>query len=251
MTGADVVRTPVDVPVDGLDIDHVAAVWHHPADPVEGLSVLLTHGAGGNVDDPALVALADVVAAAGHPAVRVTMPYRQRRAKGPPPRAERGVGDLAAVIAGILDTGTEPGPWVLGGKSYGGRLATMVAARVPGVDRVVEVTGRLDVVGVACLSYPLHPPGRPDRVRVDHFDAIDVPVLFVQGTHDPFGGPDELCPHLGRLSAPATVVPVGGGDHSLRVPRTRSADGRTHPAQDVVAGLTVQAGAWFAELRAA
>lgn len=250
MTGADVTRTPVDVPVDGLDIDHVAAVWHRPGEPVEGPSVLLTHGAGGNADDPAVVALADVVAAAGHPAVRVTMPYRQRRAKGPPPRAERGVGDLAAVMAGILDTGAEPGPWVLGGKSYGGRLATMVAARAPGVDRVVEVTGRLDLVGVACLSYPLHPPGRADRVRVDHFDAIDVPVLFLQGTHDPFGGPDELGPHVALLSAPATVVPVVGGDHSLKVPRTRSADGRTHPAADVVAGLAAHVSAWLATIGA-
>jgi len=250
VTNADVVRTPVDVDVEGLDIDHVAAVWHRPAEPVEGPSMLLTHGAGGNVDDPALMALADVVAAAGHPAVRVTMPYRQRRAKGPPPRAERGVGDLAAVIAGILDAGAEPGPWVLGGKSYGGRLATMVAARVPGVDRVAEVTGRLDVVGVACLSYPLHPPGRADRVRVDHFDAIDVPVLFLQGTHDPFGGPDELEPHLDRLSAPATVVSVVGGDHSLKVPRTRSADGRTQSPADVVAGLAADVCDWLGEVGA-
>lgn len=248
MTAPGVTRTAVQIPVEGVAVDHVDAVWHHPEGPADGAFVLVTHGAGGTIEDPAIVAFADVVAAAGHPSVRCTMPYRQRRTAGPPPRAERGVGDLAAVIAGLLRVAPEPRPWVLAGKSYGGRLATMVAADMPEVHRVVDLAGRLDLAGVACLSYPLHPPGRPDRLRVAHLAAVRVPLLFVQGTNDPFGGPEELVPHVADLVAPVTVVPVPGGDHALKVPRTRSADGATHAPAEVVAGLADACTRWLADL---
>ena len=214
------------VAVDGLDIDTVAAAWHRPpastwaadagsadgsADEggrASGLVVALTHGAGGNLDDPGLVALARVVADAGHTAVRFTMPYRQRRPKGPPPRAARGLAEFAAVVAGLAATEPAASGWVIGGKSYGGRLATMCAAGVEGTDGVVAREALPTPVGVLCYSYPLHAPGKPDRVRVDHWDAVDVPVLFLQGTNDPFGAPEELAPHLARLGAPPPSCPL-------------------------------------------
>lgn len=216
-------------------VPEVAAVVHAPSRR-RGPAVLLTHGAGGNLEDEGLVALAAAIASAGHLAVRANLPYRQRRAKGPPPRAERSVGDLAAMLAAARALAPRTG-WVVGGKSYGGRVATLLAARGAGV------------AGLLCYSYPLHPPGKPDRLRVAHFDDITVPLLFLQGGNDPFGGPDELAPYAATLPAGSRVVAVGGADHSLRVPRTRSPDGRTHPPAEVVAGLADEVAAWLDERR--
>lgn len=232
------------VAVAGLDIDAVDVAWHHP-ERVVGPAVLLTHGAGGDLDDQGLVALATSIAAAGHLAVRCNMPYRQRRPEGPPPRVERGLGELATVIAGVAQAVPDVAAWVLGGKSYGGRLATMVAAGAQGVDLIVARDVVPRPVGVLCYSYPLHPPRTPDKVRVAHWSDIDVPVLFLQGSDDPFGGPVELVPHLALLAADPTVVPVPGGDHSLHVPRTRSADGATHLVPEVIARLAPDCVAWL------
>lgn len=227
--------TPGMLELQGASVDVVDAVWHEPDDRA-GVTVVLAHGAGGDLHDDGLVALAEVVAATGHRAVRVNLPYRQRRAKGPPPRAERSVADWAAVRAAVA--GRVQGPLVVGGKSYGGRVATMLVA-----------SGHADpddrTVGVVCCSYPLHPPGRPERLRVDHLGDVVVPVLFLQGTNDPFGNPTELGGHLDDLGGPATVVEVAGANHSLHVPRTRSADGNTHPPPEVIAGLRAELATWL------
>lgn len=194
----------------------VTSWWHEPEAAAEPpATVVLAHGAGGSVQDPALVAACEVIASTGHRAVRVNLPYRELRPKGPPPRAESCVADWASVRDAVVSrVGT---PVVIGGKSYGGRVATMLAAQDP-----------TDVEAVLCLSYPLHPPGRPDRLRVEHLQAINVPVMVVQGTSDPFGTPSELAEHLPQ----ATIVAVAGGDHGLHVARTRSPDGRTHGVRE-------------------
>lgn len=242
-------RGTVALDCDDLDVDAVDVVWHRPVGGRSGrCGVIMTHGAGGTLDDPGLVALAGTIAAAGHVAVRCNMPYRQRRPKGPPPRAERGLGEFAVVVAAIAAAMPHVSDWVIGGKSYGGRLATMIAADVEGTNRIADASDIPAPVGVVCYSYPLHPPGTPDRVRVDHWGAVSVPVLFLQGTNDPFGGPDEVSQHLSLLAAPATVVSVAGGDHSLKVPRTRSADGATHAPAEVVAGLDMDTATWLATL---
>lgn len=246
-------REPASVARIGTAVEHVDVVVHRPAGsdsspdagldaglgPGSGLGVLLAHGAGGDLGDQVLVALADVVVSAGHVAVRTNLGYRQQRSSGPPPRAEASVADLAATLVAVASR--LPGRrWVLGGKSYGGRVATLVAASgLPDGERPVALL---------CVSYPLHPPGRPDRLRVDHFPDVAVPLLVLQGTSDPFGGPDELDPHLASLAGTATLVAVDGGDHGLHVPRTRSADGATHNAPGVVAGHADQVGAWLAEV---
>ncbi len=254
---AAIVVTRDAVAVAGLDIDEVEVAWHRgaPGAPAasgsgrgNGLVVVLTHGAGGNLDDPGLVALADVVAGAGHTAVRCNMPYRQRRPKGPPPRGNRGLSEFAAMLAGVAMATPDAASWVIGGKSYGGRLATMLAAGVEGATDVVAAAAMPRPLGVLCHSYPLHPPGKPDRLRVDHWHAVEVPILFLQGTNDPFGAPDELSPHLSRLGAPATVLSVAGGDHSLRVPRTRSTDGATHAPAAVIADLGPDTVRWLERL---
>lgn len=218
----------------GTDPERVACVEHRGVVADDGLGVVLVHGAGSDLDAPVLVALADVVARAGHVALRVNLGYRQARPSGPPPRAEASIADLEATLDTLArHDGTRS--WVIGGSSYGGRVATMLASR------------RHDLAGVLCCSYPLHPPRHPDRLRVAHFPAVTVPVLVVQGTDDPFGGADELRPHLAELGGTSRVVTVQGGDHGLHVPRTRAPDGATHRVADVVGGVSAELTSWLAD----
>ncbi|MBY5162813.1 alpha/beta family hydrolase [Salsipaludibacter albus] len=241
---------PVRVVAEGLAVpstavDAVDVCWHEPPDP-SGVAVLVTHGAGGDLTDHVLVELADELAAGGHLVGRVNLPYRQRRASGPPPRAEASVADLASVLAAAAET--RPGHrWVLGGKSYGGRVATLVAAEAPTHDHDLDHDDA-QPIGLLCVSYPLHPPGRPDRLRVAHFPDVAVPVLVVQGGDDPFGGPDELRPHLPTLGGPARLLEVPHADHGLHVARTRSADGRTHRSAHVLAHRGGELRAWLSAL---
>jgi predicted alpha/beta-hydrolase family hydrolase len=97
----------------------------------------------------------------------------------------------------------------LGGKSMGGRIASQVAARGIG-----------DLAGLVFLGYPLHPPGRPDRLRAAHLRDVKAPMLFVQGSRDTFGTPAELQPIVSQLAAPADLFVVEGGDHSFKVPKS-------------------------------
>ena len=100
------------------------------------------------------------------------------------------------------------GKLAIGGKSMGGRIASQVAA-----------VGAADVAGLVLLGYPLHPPGKPEELRVKHLPAIETPMLFVQGSRDAFGTPEELRPFMRKLKARAELHVVEGGDHSLKVPK--------------------------------
>jgi predicted alpha/beta-hydrolase family hydrolase len=112
----------------------------------------------------------------------------------------------------------DTGKLAIGGKSMGGRIASQVAAASPD-----------GVAGLVFLGYPLHPPGRPDKLRSKHLRDIRAPMLFVQGSHDAFGTPDELGPIMRELTAPANLCVVEGGDHSFKVPK-RSAKGASKRA---------------------
>src|SRR5947208_11647194 len=108
----------------------------------------------------------------------------------------------------------------IGGKSMGGRIASQVAA-----------AGIGELAGLVFLGYPLHPPGRAERLRAAHLPDINAPMLFVQGSRDAFGTPDELRPILTRLQAPAALHVIEGGDHSFKVPkRSGVAQGDAHRA---------------------
>jgi uncharacterized protein len=109
-------------------------------------------------------------------------------------------------------------PWLAGGKSYGGRVASLLAERGGST-----VAG--DLAGLVFYGYPLHAPGRTDRLRVDHWPDVRVPCLFLQGTRDPFCDLDLLESSLPRLPRRSTLHVVDGGDHSLRVTRAASPDG--------------------------
>ena len=166
---------------------------------------MLTHGAGGDCHAPLLVAAARAFSMAGWTVLRCDLPFRQRRPKGPPSPA-----DAAADRAGLraaIDAMRElvAGPVVLGGQSYGGRQATILAAEQPQA-----------VAGLLLFSYPLHPPGQPDRLRTEHFPRLRVPAVFVHGTGDPFGSLAELNSAVAKIPAPTTIIPVAGAGHDLR-----------------------------------
>jgi uncharacterized protein len=224
--------------VDDPAIDHVDAAVHRPSRADNGTthrSVLLAPGAGGDLDGDGLTALAATLAARGCTVVRANLPYRQagRRA----PRADRSVpGYLAVLAAAQQAVGPRDEPWVVGGKSYGGRVATMAVA-----DGLVAA-------GVLLYGYPLHPPGKPDRLRVDHWPRLGAATLFLQGDRDPFCDLRLLEEHRHKQPRRATVHVVEGGDHSLRVTRAASPTGTASSEAATLAGLGDVLDEWLRRL---
>jgi predicted alpha/beta-hydrolase family hydrolase len=160
-------------------------------------ALLLTPGAGATRDQHTLVAVGNAVAPL--PCRRVDFPYRLlgKRVPDKPPVAIAHLVEQAAELT--AEAGVEPGRLVLGGRSYGGRMCSMAVAE------------GLPAAGLILLSYPLHPPGKPENLRVDHFPAITVPVLMISGKSDPFGSPAEFETHLAAIPGPVTQLWLTGG----------------------------------------
>lgn len=162
--------------------------------------VLLTPGAGATRDHRTLVAVEAALAALAPPVPvrRVDFPYRLA-GRRVPDRAPVAVAHVAAEARAFADEqGTTTDRLVLGGRSYGGRMCSMAVAE------------GLPAAGLVLLSYPLHPPGRPDRLRTEHLPRLDLPVLLVSGTRDPFGSPEELAEHAAAIPGPVTTVLLPG-----------------------------------------
>jgi len=171
-------------------------------------TIALAHGAGAPMDSPFMEKAARALALHGFRVARFEFPYMRARRGG----GARGAPDRPAVLketwlAAIRELGADR--LVIGGKSLGGRIASMVADEA-------------GVRGLICFGYPFHPPGAPDRLRTAHLETLATPALVLQGTRDPFGTPEEVGSY--RLSGSIRVVWVPDGDHSLK-PRARS--GRT------------------------
>ena len=168
---------------------------------VRGL--LLFPGAGASRDAPALVAI-DRTLSGEVDVVRADFPYRREGRKAPdrPAKAIACIREEAALLA--ERAGVDPTAVALGGRSFGGRMCSMAVAE------------GLPAAALVLIAYPLHPPGKADRLRVEHFPDIAVPCLFVSGTRDPFGTPDEFAAHTGAIAGPVTHVWIEGGRHDLR-----------------------------------
>jgi uncharacterized protein len=218
---------------------HIRGYLHVPAAP-NGDGLVLTHGAGGNAQAPLLRALAETFAESGVTVLRCDLPYRQARSFGPP-----GPGDAARDRAGLknaiaaLKVGALPlsrrllaeqggdfdslkksgtadsrsddrkesglsGKIFLGGHSYGGRQSSMLCAEEPDL-----------VAGLLLLSYPLHPPRKPEQQRTQHLPDLRTPTLFVQGTRDPFGTIEEIERALKMIPAQTKLLTVEGAGHDL------------------------------------
>ena len=164
------------------------------------LGILLAPGAGADRTQPALVALDEALTPLGATVVRMDFPYRKagRRSPDRPPVLLEAVRTEATELARRCDQ------LVLGGRSMGGRMCS------------VAVADGLAAAGLVLISYPLHPPGRPDALRTEHFGRLEVPCLFVSGTRDAFGSPTELELATSEISGPVTHRWVEGKDHGLR-----------------------------------
>jgi predicted alpha/beta-hydrolase family hydrolase len=185
-----------------MTVDDIAGVAHEPEGKAKG-AVVLTHGAGGSRESPLLIKICDEWAGRGWLAVRYNLPYRRRRPKGPP--SGSAATDQAGVVEAIeLARTLTKGPVIAGGHSYGGRMTSMVVA---------DETAVVDML--TPFSYPLHPPGKPERARTDHLPRITVPTVFTHGTADPFGSIDELRHAAALIPAPTEIVEVTGARHDL------------------------------------
>lgn len=189
-----------------MNLDDIAGIAHEPAGTPLGV-VLLTHGAGGSRESPLLVRICDEWAGRGWLAIRYNLPYRRRRHKGPPS------GSAAADRAGVVEAvgaarALTDGPVIAGGHSYGGRMTSMGVAGSP-----EEAGPAVDVLTL--FSYPLHPPGKPERARTDHLPRIGAPTVFTHGTADPFGTIDELRAAAALVGGPTELVEITGARHDL------------------------------------
>lgn len=183
------------------EIDGIAGVVHRPDGTPRG-TVALTHGAGGSRESPMLVALCDEWARRGFLAVRYNLPYRRRRPNGPPSGSS--ATDIAGIVEAVATVGAlADGPVLAGGHSYGGRMTSMAVADGLAIDVLT------------LFSYPLHPPGKPERVRTEHLPRITVPTVFTHGTADPFGTLDEIRPAAALIGAATEIVEVTGARHDL------------------------------------
>jgi predicted alpha/beta-hydrolase family hydrolase len=190
----DVSNLAVDPPVRGF--------LHRPSSP-SGDGLILTHGAGGNAQMALLVVLAEAFADAGFTVLRCNLPFRQKRAFGPPQAGDAGRDRDGLKNAVTAMKKIAPGRLFLGGQSYGGRQASMLLAE----DAVAD--------GLLLLSYPLHPPGKPEQLRTQHLPDLHVPTLFVEGTRDPFGTIQEIEAARKLIPAKTELVVVEGAGHDL------------------------------------
>jgi uncharacterized protein len=200
----------VATPEERLTIDTgrqtVSGTYARPADPAATLVV--AHGAGAGMDHPFVVGFARAMNELGFATLRFNFPYAEagRRSPDPEPRLREA---WLAAFETASGRAREERVWV-GGKSLGGRIASLAVA------------DGMPAGGIVFLGYPLHPPGKPERIRDEHLYRVEVPMLFLQGTRDPFASPDLLAGVVDRLGERATLVPIDGGDHSFNLRGARA-----------------------------
>lgn len=171
------------------------------------VTILLAHGAGAPMDSLSMTATAKALAAAGFQVARFEFHYMAARRHGqrkPPPRAETVNPEYVKAITDLGARGVT-GKLVIGGKSMGGRVASMVAD---------EMSAKGEISGLLCLGYPFHPPGKPEQLRTKHLIGLKTPTLIFQGTRDEFGTKDEVARY--GLSDSIEVVWLEDGDHDLK-----------------------------------
>jgi len=197
-------------------------------------TLLLAHGAGAPMDSAGMTAIAKALAGAGLRVARFEFSYMAARRSGarkPPPRAETLLPEYRAAIEALAT----PGPLVIGGKSMGGRVASLLAD---------EAFAEGRIAGLLCLGYPFHPPGQPDRLRTAHLEGLATPALICQGTRDPFGTREEVAGYA--LSPSIDILWLDDGDHDLK-PR-KSVSGFT--AADHLRTMVDATAQWIARITA-
>ena len=211
--------TCVTTPEERLAIEdgrvHVSGMYARPTDPL--VTLVLAHGAGAGMDHPFMVGFARAMNDLGVATLRFNFPYIESGRRSPDPGPYLQEAWRAAFTAASPRAKGEI--WV-GGKSLGGRIASMAVA-----------DERVAAAGLVFLGYPLHPPGKPERIRDEHLYRIEVPMIFVEGTRDPFATPELLAGVISKLGDRADLISIEGGDHSMNVKGTK------RDAREVAAGL--------------
>jgi hypothetical protein len=189
--------TPIDTPA--------LRGFLHQSREARGAGLVLTHGAGSDRNAPLLVAIATRFCDAGMTVLRCDLAFRRARAKGPPSRTQAAADrdGLRAAVGALRER--VPGPVYLGGHSYGGRQASMLAADEPDI-----------AAALLLLSYPLHPPEKPAQLRTQHFPRLRVPSLFVSGTKDGFGTIAEIEAAIAAIPAATRLIAIAGAGHDLK-----------------------------------
>lgn len=214
---------PVSLPTGDVS---VSIEWGLPAGEVSDV-VVIAHGAGAGMRHPFLTGFAGALRELGFATLRFNFPYLEagRRMPGPAAHAVQTWNDVVAWVRAEV-----PGVRVWAcGKSYGGRMASMAVAE------------GLEVDGLVYLGYPLHPPGRPEKPRVEHLPAVRPPQLFVEGTNDPFVQPLSQLEEAVASCQDARIAWIDGGGHSFEV------KGRKRPADEVGASLAPTVAEFIAE----
>ena len=201
-------------------------------DDTAPVTILLAHGAGASMDSPSMTATAKALAAAGFQVARFEFHYMAARRYGhrkPPPRAETVNPEYVKAIADLRARGVT-GKLIIGGKSMGGRVASMVAD---------EMFSKGEISGLVCLGYPFHPPAKPEQLRTRHLIDLKTPTLIFQGTRDEFGTKDEVAGY--GLSNAIEVVWLEDGDHDLKPRKAISGFSTADHLQTVAATVKVWA----------
>jgi uncharacterized protein len=188
------------------------------------VTIVLAHGAGAPMDSASMNATAKAFAEAGFRVARFEFGYMAARRDGhrkPPPKAET---VMPEYVAAVDDLGPTNGPLLIGGRSMGGRVASMVA------DALFDA-GR--IAGLVCLGYPFHPPGRPTQLRTKHLVGLQAPALIVQGTRDEFGVPDEVKGY--DLAKTIELHWVEDGDHDLKPRKSVTGIGAAEALKQIAA----------------
>jgi uncharacterized protein len=192
--------------------DNVTALLYPAPEKLRvGATVILGHGAGAPQLHPFMRLFASGMAERGFDAMTFNFVYMEQGRHVPDPNAKLETCYRAVIDAARQHKKLKGNNLVIGGKSMGGRIASQVAAGPESADKIAALV---------FLGYPLHPPGRPDKLRDAHLPQITVPMLFVQGSRDSFGTPDELRGVIKRLHLPATLLAIEGGDHSFKVSKS-------------------------------
>ena len=178
-----------------------------------GLTVLLGHGAGASQTSGFMRMFAKGLAARGLDVMTFNFIYMEQGRSVPDQKGKLEACYRAVIEAALKHKKLKKNRLVVGGKSMGGRIASQVMAGEE------KATFADDVAGLVFLGYPLHPPGNPARLRVEHLEHIGKPMLFVQGTRDALGTPDEIQPFIKNLRPAAKIYPIEGGDHSFKAPK--------------------------------
>jgi predicted alpha/beta-hydrolase family hydrolase len=187
----------------------------YPADKKNhvGMTVVLGHGAGANQTSGFMRMFAKGLAARGLDVMTFNFIYMEQGRSIPDQKPKLEACFRAVIEAALKQKKLKKNRLVIGGKSMGGRIASQVMAG-EGIERFAD-----DVAGLVFLGYPLHPPGNPAKLRVEHLEHIHKPMLFVQGTRDTLGTPEEIQPYIKNFRPSAKIYAIEGGDHSFRAPK--------------------------------